>query len=80
MFILTMDLETDQFSSILRTFRFSRSRQQFIDFPLPDRNTHRMALAQPATLLKLAERAGLSGAELQRFWPERQRLIWSPPL
>lgn len=53
----------------------SRSWVVHTDGPLSVR-----AAFTPEELLKLAERAGLSGAELQRFWPERQRLIWSPPL
>ena len=53
----------------------SRSWVVHTDGPLSVR-----AAFTPQELLKLAERAGLSGAELQRFWPERQRLIWRPPL
>ena len=53
----------------------SRSWVVHTDGPLSVR-----AAFTPNELLRLAERAGLSGAELQRFWPERQRLIWSPPL
>jgi len=53
----------------------SRSWVVHTDGPLSVR-----AAFTPDELLGLAERAGLSGAELQRFWPERQRLIWCPPL
>ena len=53
----------------------SRSWVVHTDGPLSVR-----AAFTPEELLRLAERAGLSGAALQRFWPERQRLIWSPPL
>jgi len=53
----------------------SRSWVVHTDGPLSVR-----AAFTPEELLRLAERASLSGAALQRFWPERQRLIWSPPL
>ena len=53
----------------------SRSWVVHTDGPLSVR-----AAFTPQELLRLADRAGLSGAELERFWPERQRLIWSPPL
>jgi 2-polyprenyl-3-methyl-5-hydroxy-6-metoxy-1,4-benzoquinol methylase len=51
----------------------SRSWVVHTDGPLSVR-----AAFTPAELRRLAEQAGLSTARLVRFWPERQRLIWSP--
>jgi 2-polyprenyl-3-methyl-5-hydroxy-6-metoxy-1,4-benzoquinol methylase len=50
----------------------SRSRVVHIDGPL----SVRAALTQPE-LLRLATRAGLSGAQLRSCWPMRQLLTWS---
>jgi len=51
----------------------SRSWVVHTDGPLSVR-----AAFTPAELRRLAAEAGLTTAELVPFWPERQRLIWSP--